>query len=474
MTLKNKVRNFLTNSQNKSIDYFALSLLVMLIFSVYLIHFLNTPSFLSVGTDDNAAYVVSKYNLFELIKSQYFNWTGRLSGVILSYFSTNTFGVFYKLINPLFIFLCGYSISRYFSKPINVRHLLIALLCFSLISRPALGDAVFWYSGSYSYVVPISLILFCMIPYADSYFRGENKMSIPRFVLFAFTGIIGAMGQEQAAIVMVGVVVIFHTVKLIKKERLSPLFFVLTAILIAFTIIDIKSPGNANRWQVELIARFSTFDKLSIVAHIKLGLYCFFEEIVNHFTYTILALSGLIMYSFKKFIGKWRWAAIVFYAQFTVFVIAKVISTFLHTYKTGTGRLFNFNLMMESYELGTKTLLGQVSAFHIILGLTPFIFWSIFLALMITLIYKISEKPIFTLLCITASFVTMIVLYTSPTIFASGERPYFVSFIMFNIIIYLLIVKSKLFYNKIFILCFSSLFALKIGLILSNINLISH
>lgn len=472
--MKNKIRNFIANPQNKNVDYFALSLLVMLIFSVYLIHFLNTPSFLSVGTDDNAAYVFAKSNFIELLKYQYFNWTGRISGVILSYLSTNTFGIFYKLINPLFIILCGYSISRYFSKSINVRHLLISLLCFSLLSRTALSDAVFWYSGSYAYVIPVSLILFCMVPYADSYFRDKNTMSIPRFILFAFTGIIGAMGQEQAAIVMVGVVVIFHIVKLIKKERLSPLFFVLTAILIAFTIIDIKSPGNANRWQVELIARFPTFDKLSIVAHIKLGLYCFFEEIVNHFTYTILALSGLIMYSFKKFIGKWRWAAIAFYAQFVVFVVAKAISTFLHTYKTGAGRLFNFNLMMESYNLGTSTLLGQVSAFHLILGFAPFLFWAIFLALMITLIYKISEKPVFTLLCIIASFVTMIVLYTSPTIFASGERPYFVGFIMFNIIIYLLIVKSKLFYNKIFILCFSSLFALKIGLILINMSQISH
>lgn len=478
--MKKRIKSFFVDTGDETVDirkkYFYVFLFAIVLLSIYLIHIINKPAFFISQSDDNAAYIASKENFFALINTQYFKWTGRISGVILSYFSTKTGSVFYKVINPLFLILSGYSIARYFSKKVNVHQLLLAILCFGVISVGALSDGVFWYSGSYSYLVPVSLSLFSMIPYADSYFRDDNKIYISKFILICVTAIIAAMGQEQAAIVMVGAAVFFHISKIIKKQKISPMFFILTAIIIIFTIIDIKAPGNSVRWNREMAVRFPDFSKLTVLQHAKLGIYCFFNEIVNQFTIVLFALSGFIFYSYKRLIKKYRYLFILFLTQLALILAALLIQ---QSYPTSNGearisRLFNFNFLLVQYRVSIPELLKQVSKLSILLGLAPFLFWAVFLVILIFFIYKLSDKPIFTLLCVAAAFFVMWIFYTSPTLFVSGERAYYVSYILFAIILYQIISNSKLYESKILFLNLFVLYIMKICIIINNLLLISH
>jgi uncharacterized membrane protein YhhN len=458
MNIKEKVAKL----REKKCDYFSLVLLAMFFCGLFVMCAIVLPQFQDPKTDDGVYFHFSHtQSLWHFVWEQYSSWSGRITANMSIYLSTWTGTWMYRILTPLLILLSGYSISRFFIQKINFRFLLFACLTFGLMSQLVMGGGIFWYTGSYFYILPISLALFGMIPYADSYFRGVDHPKKAVFILFAIAGILGVLGSEQTAVVVVGAALFYHISKLIKKEKISVMFYIYTLLILIAAAAIIMCPGSANRALTDnkYIEGFGT---LPFSGHLKLVLYLFFNGMVNVMPLLIVALSCIPLFFSHKFIGKWRIPYLLFVVQFSFAVCAKLFGTVFSSVNK-IDSIFDFSFLYNNYNKDFNVLLKGESLHALLIHFQAYIFWAVYLVLLVCLVSRIYEKPFFILLSFLAGFISILLLINSGTMFASGTRVFFVCSIIFMIILCAFAIKSKLIWNNRFILAYAIICLVNFG-----------
>lgn len=339
----------------------------------------------------------TQYSFWDFVYyHEYLNWSGRISANGLFYLSTKLGIWTYKLIAPLSIFLTSYSISKFFTKKINLRYILLITLSFSLISHRILGESLFWFTGSFNYLVPVSCGLFCLIPYINNSCTKKNKIG---FFFITIASLIATLGNEQIAFVMIAFILIFHLSQKIKKRSIDTSLYFLTTIIILGTVINLISPGNKIRWTQEL-HWIPGFNQLSTIDHISLGISWISNTLLNRFFLILLFLSSIPILFKEKLKKKTKTFYFFFLFQFTTLLLIKIISNFIQIPK------FFFN---------------------------PF--WILYLINLFFLIIQSSSKKIFTFECLMAGLGSLIIMWFSPTIYASSDRVMYVASIFWIIVI---------------------------------------
>lgn len=429
---------------------------------LYLFNFMVQPSFTQENTDDHTFYTLShSMGLYNLLYDQYTTWCGRLSALTLSMVSAMTGPVLYWITNPLILLLSAYSMSRYLSEKVNPRYLLFFLLAFGMLNQFVISSSIFWFTGSYAYAVPVSMGLFALIPYADSYFRGKDQMSVTCLILSAVAGLVAVLGDEQVTAVAVGVVFFFHLSQLINKKRLSFTFYILSAVIIAGAVVIFICPGSMVRWKAEL-SWFPGFDTLSFVSRLKVDLYFFFDSIVNHMTFLLIALSCIPIFGIKRFNGVYKIIAYLFSLQFILFIITLLFS---NQPAVTSLNLTNLGFLMTYYNTPLNEILASASLKEVMACLFRYSFWGVYLVFLVLLSCKAAEKQIFTFLMFMAGFATLFMMFLSPTIFASKSRVFYVCSILFIIIIGFAAKKLHLIESKKCLIVLAVLFAVTFGML---------
>ncbi len=198
-------------------------------------------------------------HFFQILSNTYMNWSGRVLNLFIMKFSTyNDFFHYLSgalngaafLASIFIIIIC--ALGRF--PDIFSYDRMIFLMAFSAVwfGMPALGECVFWRSGSGSYLWPMLFGLIFITPFVLWYKSGKSVFpdKILYSILIIFAGIIAGLSHEQVVIsigFLMGVWVAYILwFKNIEKKVPYYLYFGFASFIIG-GLISFLAPGNYKR-----------------------------------------------------------------------------------------------------------------------------------------------------------------------------------------------------------------------------------
>lgn len=402
---------------------------LLIYFVIYIFHFIIE---IAPGDDTLFSGMSSQYTLTEYLSMRYNGWTGRLSGELFFYFFLGGKVWLWKFINAGFIMLVAYSLVRIIREKNSLRYFIVALCIMGYFSQSILSSGVFWITGSMIYLWSIAMGLFAMIPFADYTFRNNYDTSNRRILLSLLTGLLAVFANEQAALCMVIFGLISITTYFIKTKKYSIRLIFLTVIFLVGTIISIKAPGNSSRFVSETATWFPNFNELSLKDHLYLGVIWFFGKAFTELKWLLLLISVGTLYVFNFQSNNMKQTYVTRLLNF-IFIILVATSFSILIIGNPNNVLFDFEAI-RNFHFGHNLINIWTIEPKFILALIPYMFWSIFSLLLISMLIMISERKWFILLCLAAAIASMCIMFFSPTIYASGNRTLTVSAALLSLV----------------------------------------
>lgn len=402
-----------TLERNKKNYVFYIGLFVLAV--IYLLNF-NVD----MNSDDGWFMTISKEHTFlEFMQWRYNNWSARLFPEAILYVIFLVPLFIHHLISACAWFLYSYSLVRIFVGKVSRRDFLIAFLSLGFINVWVLKDSIFWITGAVNYLWPLALGLFAMIPYADNFFRNK-KSSIWFYLVPAF---IFSFSNEQLIACIIGVVIVYHVTVLIKKKKENYLLYIPTTFFIFGFTFMFLAPGNKLRMQQEVKMWMPDFNELSLFSRVLRGSSWLFEgwQTKLLFLFMMILVVSLVI-DHTRLLAKIT-------AGYTVFL-------FLLNYNL-PNRFTNFQLIKENEWIHSLKS-GNVLSGTVFNSLAPYMLWGIFFGLIVTLSIRIAEQKVFIGLSYSAALFSSILMWFSPTMYASGARVLMCASIFLIIILFLL------------------------------------
>lgn len=194
---------------------------------------------------------------FNVLISDYMNWSGRYSASVTGTFNPIVFNSFtgYKLIPILFIVLNILSFFGFIhclsNGKLKKSESIICSLLFTLLflnNMPIISEGLYWYSGSITYFFGCILfvnVLTLLISFLNQKYMLKNKM-IHLIILFFMLFI--TMGYNE--ILIIAIMLFFSIMMLtviLKKLQHSRIILYLSIACIIFAAIVLLAPGNFAR-----------------------------------------------------------------------------------------------------------------------------------------------------------------------------------------------------------------------------------
>lgn len=357
------------------------------------------------GSDDGwFALIKEKYSLADYLSLRYNTWSSRIFPETMLYYIFHIPINLWRMLNTAFIFLLATSIVRIFKGEIKIYNVVVVILLFGYSSFDVINSGFFWMTGSVNYLWPLALGAYVLIPFADKFFRKKTtKFSLKQLVRVIITCIF-AISNEQLVLCAFGIMFVYHIYLFTIKEKPSIYLIILTLIVFAGILLMTFAPGNTVRFESEIVRWFPEFNELSFLGHMKTGIFWLFEQIITHFKLFILLISLLTINLLQS-----EKLKKIFYIMGTIILSLTIVKP---TLLTDLNRI-NF-VPFDSFE----NLLTR----NFIIGVFPYIFWSIVLIYIIFCSCLVTRNPIFTFFCYLAGLLSCVLMFFSPTIYASGPR----------------------------------------------------
>ncbi len=396
------------------------------------------------GDDTWFRDISNQFSFFDYLNFRFNEWSGRIPVEAALYFFLNGKVWAWRILNTSLIISLGYLMLRTLKRKVLFQELLAVVLLLGFFSHSILSSGLLWITGSMNYLWPICGALFAMIPFADYLLRDEPEKNTIKLILSGFIGFISTHSNEQVALCMISFSVISIIVPLIKKKEINIKLIFLLLVYIIGALILFLAPGNSKRFISETATWFPGFDKLSLKDHVYVGTIWIFNKLFNEMKYIILLLSGVsTILVYRKMEDKKSFSYILVSISIVLFVIVLSVSLI-----DNIKFLFYDFSAIQKLDIGNGLLHFWRIGPHFFITLFPYIFWSIYLAVLICLVVLASDQKYFVLLCLLASIASMVVMFASPTIYASGNRVLTVSSVLILLVITNLIIKSNLLNNK--------------------------
>ncbi|MEN0664361.1 MULTISPECIES: DUF6056 family protein [Bacillaceae] len=407
----------------------------VLILVLYFIHFL-----VELASDDFwFSEVSSQYGLIEYIISRYEGWTGRVFPEFLLYTMLNELVWLWRIINPIIIILLSYGLVRILKRKVEFKDVLLALLTLGFFSPSILSNGFFWITGTFNYSWPIAFGLISMIPYADIILRNEtpNVRMYPFYFLF---GILASISQEQVALCISSFSILALGSLIYNKIKIDKKMLLLTGTIIVGTFILILAPGNGVRWQIEVDHWYPQFDEMSVLAKIFLGMIWLFEKLFIEMKALVFLLSIITIIScIKKETINQSW-------YFKFFVLLVLSITGVNLLGIGQNYVYDFQSIANIVINKTGTIQDMIKS------VLPYLFWIIWALLLLIVSIKNTNHKFFVLFSYLAAISTLVIIFFSPTIYASGNRVLTVCSVILALIVLNLITKENIIPNNRFAL----------------------
>ncbi len=433
---------------------------LLFVFSIlYLIHLKIT---IVPGSDDSIFADASKNTpFFEWILLRYTTWSGRLFPDTMVYLLLDEYLWIWRILNVAFFMILAFGIIRLIKKEVTRAEVLIALFVIGFFSEGILEHGLFWITGTMNYLWPIALGVVAMIPFANKILGQQPVLSNKLILIAVISGGLASISNEQVALCMSTFSVIAIVFDYLRHKKVDKkLVFISLLILIGSSIL-IFAPGNSVRWSEEVGRWFPGFDQLSLRSKIHLGLIWLYERLFVVMRNLILLLALLVFIYYKEIVrnmNKYMAVYIVFSTQLFLAIGSIVLN--LNVF-------YNFGLI-NSYRISQSLSQIWESDIGFFIAIFPYVFWTIFSFCLLILIINMSEHPLFSFLCLAAAVSTLIIMFFSPTIYASIERTLVVASVLISIVIIHLLIEKDFMESKLNIIILSCFPVLNITHLLIN------
>lgn len=397
----------------KSNSFFYVGLFVLAV-----LYFMNFN--VDLGSDDGWFMKISEeYSFVGFLQWRYNNWSARLFPEAMLYLIFLVPLFIHHLISACAWMLFSYSLVRIFVGTVDRKNFLVAFLSLGFINIWVMKDAIFWITGAVNYLWPLALGLFALIPYADHFFRNQ-KTAIWLYLLPAF---VFSFSNEQLILCVIGVVLIYHVAIVIKKGKEHYYLYIPTAFFVTGFLFMFLAPGNKLRMQQEIKLWMPDFSDLSPMARVLRGSTWLFEGWQTKlFLLFILILVVSLVLDSSKLLAKIG-------IGYTLFLV-------LLTYNF-PDRVTNFQLINEGNWINSFKF-GNFLSGTFMNAILPYLLWGLFFGLVIALSISVAKQKIFIGLSYSAALFSSIMMWFSPTMYASGARVFMCASVFLLINLFLL------------------------------------
>lgn len=366
--------------------------LLLLIF-IYLSRFGFNPM-----TDDGVYKAkMGSISIGNYVATRYTSWSARILPDFVLYYIFHVPIFIFHLINLGFIVLLSFALLRITQQPITWQRLCLLPLLLGYINFDIIRNGFLWLTGSANYLWPAALGTCALIPFADNYFK--NQMPKHSWI-YLIPGLLFSLSNEQFIASAVGIGIVYFAGMVWQRRKpgwvpsLNTLFFIIGL------VIMYVAPGNAVRMHTETINRFPNFNQLSLLGHFRIGISWLFTAISQNFLWLLLLLAIVALTLLKN-----DWLRFIF-------SIGYLVSLAGYFVRPGIFSDFNF-INKVSMAASVKNLIH---------GLVIYALLSLFLILLVWNMMLVVEHPIYLLLCCLAALFSSMIMWFSPTIYASGTR----------------------------------------------------
>lgn len=419
---------------------------LFIVFSIfYLIHLRIT---VIPGSDDSWFAEASDNTPFlEWIINRYMTWSGRLFPDTMLYVLLDEYLWFWRILNSAFFMILAYGLIRLIKKEVYRTEFILVLLVVGYLSEGILRNGLFWITGTMNYLWPIALGVVAMIPFSNKILGNDHILSNKSLIIYVISGIIASISNEQVALCMSTFALISLIVDYLRHKTIDKKLLLLSVLIFIGTCILIFAPGNSVRWDSEVERWFPGFDQFSLKTKLHLGFVWLYEQLFVVMRNIILLLSITVFILFYKGTDntKYRFIFYVFSAQLFIIISSIILSRNV---------FYNFGLI-KSYRISENILRPWTSDLGFLIAVFPYAFWTLFSICLIILILKKSKHPFLIFLCLAAAVTTLIMMFFSPTIYASIERPLVVGSVLLSFVTIRLMIENEFLKNKLNIIILS-------------------
>jgi len=435
-----KIKDILDNIYiSKIIDINKILIVVLILFIIIF----SIQHNVKIEAGDDVVYKEAFHDIdsaLEFSNSFLTKWGGRILIHLLLGVVLNQNIVVFKILNTLCILALVYIIVKIakllysnVDKKEENKMIIFTTSLFVLLPIAVMSSSVFWISGAFNYLWPTLALGICLIPFIKVLMDKEIKPY--EYIIYILAVLLAASAEQTGAILICfGVIIIA-----IKKFKVKKSLLIYYAFVLLLTVILLTVPGNKARLYAESLKyipdfdMYSTFDKVfQGVVHTLRGL--FIKE--NIIIIILFLLVGLNIYNkykkvdkktteerqnTEKTIGYMKCIGII---PFIYVILLKLLNSLVakgFDYESALhGPLYNFNYY------GEEILTNFYELIPIIIG----VFILVLIAILIYKCFEDKKKSIVYTLLYLAGIASSIVIGFSPTIYASGDRVYFVMNIM--------------------------------------------
>jgi len=413
------------------------------LYFIFLLSFIfftaNSIQFNSYSDEQWFLNEIDKTSLYEFLSTRYMTWTGR---IIIEAIMVKTLGFsfFWKLAIPLTIISLSYSLWRMLLDEVVRKEVAIPVIIILIMSiSPGVNaDAVFWLAGFYNYLMPMSFLVYAIM----ILFKEDVASRLSKTISLCALSI--ACSTEQTAMVALASTFLYIFYK--KSSSKFSIIFILFALF--FTCLLLSAPGNASRFNLEIVSWFPEYREYNFIQKIMLGVDRLNAHICDktNVLFNLVVLSSLyLIVKSKK--NKWLtfFAATILTIKLTLFI----------TYRDNFSKLNFFNF---PYYLSADNWSGY--DIYMSFAFSLLVICCIIYGMICR--YNISHISIALSFIMALSLLSVMALGFSPTVYASGQRILF----CFNVgmIAYMcLLYRAHKLYDNHFDLDDKSMVALKEG-----------
>lgn len=379
--VSNKVRYFSS--------LFIVLYLLIVSYSIETLHWGDDATFLAIANQTN-------FNILDWLYNRYFEWSGRVT-IDFIMLGTINYSAFWKILIPLAMLLMATSISRVVFNKVEASFVLVVLLLMAISPVEIISESLYWVTGFYNYLLPLSLALYCF-----SIFKKATPRKIS--IVLSFLSVMIFAYQEQIVILfLLACLMVPNFYK--DKFKLALILFVMINGAVLFL-----APGNENRLLISYWGAYPQYLDFGLVEQLALG----FDKLYQGFIFSdnwplfifLGALCGRYLFINKPALSEK--ASLVILIGFMAFFLA-------HTQE------FPFS----SRALAEAKYLGKINADAIIGGkmyIWYFVFLLVFVASLTLILRQLSSYGQQTLIVLSLGVASVMMMGFSPTVYASTYR----------------------------------------------------
>ncbi|HBI33691.1 MAG TPA: hypothetical protein DEA43_00330 [Candidatus Moranbacteria bacterium] len=344
------------------------------------------------------------------IIERYNTWSSRIGAESAIYFLVKMNLNIWKFLNVLMIFLLAYSINRIFKKKVGIVDFLFVLATLGLIGHRVLTSSTFAFHGAPNYLWPAATGLFALIPLADIFFRQEREKRLYMHYIYGGAVVFAVLANEQIGLILLAFSVLFIVWAKIKKVNVPKEVYIFLSLVVALLLVVFLAPGNSIRYHAEIGRWYPDFNEISMMTRLERNVVWLFTKLFSQQWYLLALLGISTCYAYFKKFGKRNYVLELLVAFPIGLVLIKGLKNF-------DDLLFDFG---KSKTIDNPAL---------------YVFWSLYLIVLIYSLIKIDEKKIMNALIFSAGISTMLLMWVSPTMYASANRVLFVCSVFLVILI---------------------------------------